>query len=123
MDHLLRVYTRVGVDGRALVYRDTFRMGLDQVDGRRTVNVQVILRKHLRTVVNRLTGTVEDTPQHVFCYWELHAATSELDMGGLYVDAGGAFKDLDDRLLALDLKHLTAAFRAIRKGKLYNFIV
>lgn len=44
-------------------------------------------------------------------------------MGGLDINAGCAFEDLDDRFLALDLKHLTAAFRAIGKSKLYNLIV
>lgn len=99
------------------------REDIDRTGGRRTVNVQVILRKHLRAVVNGLTGTVEDTTQHVLCDRELHAAAGELNVGGLDIDARCAFEDLNDRFLALNLKHLTAALRAIGKSKLYNLIV
>ena len=44
-------------------------------------------------------------------------------MGGLDIDAGRALEDLDDRLLSLNLKHLTATFGAIGEGKLYNLVV
>ena len=52
-----------------------------------TVDVQVILCKHFRALVNGLSGSVEDTTQHVFRYRQLHAASGELDMRGLDVDA------------------------------------
>ena len=88
-----------------------------------TVDVKVVLGKDLWAIVNGLTRTVEDTPEHVLRDREFHAATGELNMGSLNIDTGRALEDLHDRLLPLYFKDLTATLRAIGEGKLYNLIV
>ena len=76
--------------------------------GKRAVYIQVILRKHLRTLVNRGTRAVKNTPQHVLRDWKLHARPSEFHVSGLDIDTRRSFEHLHDRLFALDLKNLTA---------------
>ena len=124
LNHLLGVYTGVRVDGRALYRNMNVEEGVKHLaDGRRTINVQVILCEYFGAIVNRLARTVEDTPEHVLRDGELHAATGELNMGSLNIDTGRALEDLHDRLLPLYFKDLTATLRAIGEGKLYNLIV
>lgn len=48
---------------------------------RLTVDIQVILRQHLGTLVNRPTRTVKDTSQHVLGHTQLQAVAGELDFG------------------------------------------
>ena len=88
-----------------------------------TVDIQVIFRKHFRTLVYGLTRSIENTTQHVFCHGKLHTASGELDMRGFDVYAGCAFENLDNGLLALHLEHLTTTFRAIWQRQLDNFVV
>jgi hypothetical protein len=83
--------------------------GSGQTIARRTVDVQVILCKHLRTLVNRCTGAVENPPQHVLCNRKLHARPSEFHVGGLDIDTRRSFKHLYDGLFALNFENLTAA--------------
>jgi hypothetical protein len=52
-----------------------------------TVDVQVILGKDLRSLVDGVTWTVEDSPKHVLRDGELHRWTWELDVGGFDVDS------------------------------------
>lgn len=79
MDHFLGIDTRIRVDGRS-------------------VDVEVVLGKDLGTFVYGFTGSVENSSKHVFGHSQFHAATRKFDMGGIDVDAGRAFKDLDDCL-------------------------
>jgi hypothetical protein len=46
-----------------------------------TVDIQVVLCQHLGSLVNRATGTIEDTTQHVLRDTELQAVVGELDFG------------------------------------------
>jgi hypothetical protein len=91
--------------------------------GRRTIYVQIILRKHFRTLVDRSARTVEDTPQHVLRHRKLHARSSEFYVGSLDVDTGRSFEYLYDRLFALDLENLTSPSRTIGKGESNDFVV
>ena len=76
---------------------------------RRTIDIQVILCKHLRTLVDRSTGTIEDTPQHVLRNRKLHARPGEFYVGGLDIDTRSSFEYLHDGLFALNFENLTAA--------------
>ena len=88
-----------------------------------TIDIQVVLCKYFRALVNGLTGSVEDTTQHVLRDGQPHAAAGELNVRRLHVDAGSTFEDLDDSLLALDFKHLTTTLGPVWQRELYNFIV
>jgi hypothetical protein len=55
-------YTRVGVDGTA-------------------VDVEVVLSQHLWALVDGLSGSIEDTTQHVLGHTELQAVSGEFDFG------------------------------------------
>lgn len=46
---------------------------------RTTVDVQVVFSQNLGSLVNCSSGTIEDTPQHVFGYTKLQAVATELD--------------------------------------------
>ena len=61
------------------------RYGISEFKRLFTVNVQVVLSKHFRTLVNGQTGSIEYPPQHVFRDGQLHTASRELDMRGLDV--------------------------------------
>ena len=52
-----------------------------------TVNIQIILREDFRALINGLARSVEDTSQHVLRYWQLHTASSELDVRSLDIYA------------------------------------
>jgi hypothetical protein len=88
-----------------------------------TVDVQVVLGKHLWPVVDRVARAVEDATQHVLCDRKFHGATREFNVGGLDVYAGCALEDLHDGLLPLNLKDLTAAPRSIRKGQSDDLVI
>ena len=90
---------------------------------RRTIYVQIILCEHLRTLVNRNTGTIENTPQHVLCNRKFHARPGEFHVGSLDINARGSFEHLHNRLFALNFENLTAASRTIRKRKSHDFVV
>ena len=72
----------------------------------RTVDIQIILRKYFRTVVNGISRTVEYPSQHVLGHRQLHATSSELDMRRLDINTRCTLKDLHDGFLALDLENL-----------------
>ena len=90
---------------------------------RRTIDVQVILCKYLRALVDRNTRTVENTPQHVLRDRKLHARPGELNVSGLDIDTRRSFEHLHDGLFALNFENLTAASRTVRKRKSHDFVV
>jgi hypothetical protein len=92
-------------------------------DSKLTVDVQVVLREDLGTIVNRVPGAVEYPAQHVLCDGELHRAAGELDVRRLDVDARRALEDLHDRLLTLHLEHLTTTLGAIRQRQRDDLVV
>ena len=59
-----------------------------------TLNIKVIFSKDLGTLVNRFTGAVKDTTQHVFRDRDTEGITSEFDTGILDIDTRSTFKDL-----------------------------
>lgn len=64
--------------GQSSCWRYTYsRVRVDRL----TIDIQVILRQHLRTLVNRTTRTVKDTSQHVLGHTQLQAVAGELDFG------------------------------------------
>lgn len=99
LDHLLGVNPRVGVDGRA-------------------VDVEVLLGKDLGSLVDRVTGTVEDATEHVLGHGQLHARTRELDVRGVDIDARGSLEDLNNGLATGDFEDLATAGGAVREGEL-----
>ena len=98
LNHLLRVDARIRVD-------------------RTPVNVEVLFRKHFRPFIDRQPGPVKDPTEHVFRDGEFHARAGKLDVGRVDVDAGRAFKDLDDRFPARDFEDLATADGAVRQGQ------
>ena len=95
-NHLLGVQARVRVD-------------------RRAVDVQVVLRKHLGSLVDSSSAAVEDAAQHVLADAQLQAVARELDFGLLHVDAGRALEDLHHGAAAACFEDLTTALSAIRE--------
>lgn len=89
----------------------------------RTIDVKVIFREHFGSIVNRVSGPVENTAQHVFRNRELHAAARKLNVGRLNINTRCSFKDLHNGLLSLNFEHLPAAFCSVRQRQLYDLIV
>jgi hypothetical protein len=52
----------------------------ERVD-RTAVDVKVILRKHLGALVDRSSGTIEDTTKHILRDTKLQALACEFDLG------------------------------------------
>jgi hypothetical protein len=98
LNHLLRVDTRVRVDGRA-------------------VDVEVLLSEDLGSFVDGVTGTVEDTAEHVFRDRQLHRGSGKLNVGSVDVDAGSSFENLNDGLATGNFEDLSTTNGAIRKGE------
>jgi hypothetical protein len=59
-----------------------------------TVDVEVVFSEDLGSLVDRVSGSVKDSTEHVLRDGELHGGTRELDVGGLDVDSRGSFENL-----------------------------
>ena len=100
------------------------RYGISKwIKGVLTVNVQVVLRKHFRTSINRYTGAIKYPPEHILRNRQLHRAPRELDMGSFDIDARGAFEDLYNGLLACDFEYLAPPLRSVRERERDDFVV
>lgn len=88
-----------------------------------TVDIEIIFSKDFRTLIDRISTSVEYSAQHVFGDRELHATSGKLDMGSFDVDAGSTLEDLDDSFLALDFENLTTTLGSIWESELHNFVV
>ena len=66
-----------------------------------TIDIKIILRKDLRSLIDWVAAAVEYPSEHVFSDGQLHAAASELDMRRLHVHTRCALEDLHNRLLSL----------------------
>lgn len=84
----------------------------------RTIDIEVLLRKHLGSLVNRVSTPVEDASEHVLRHRQLHAAPRELYVRRLDVDSGRALEHLHDRLAARDFEHLAPANGSVGKSEL-----
>lgn len=89
----------------------------------RTIDVQVIFCEYFGTLIDRIPRAVKYTAQHVLRNRQLHATAREFDPRCFDIYARCPLKNLDDGLLALDLKHLSATLRSIRQCQMNNFIV
>ena len=97
--------------------------GLDELGGvgpgsrvhGQAVDVVVPVRQDLRAAVDGIAHAVEHPAQHVGAHAQLQAVPQEPDLGLGQIDARRAFKQLDQRVVALDLQNLAAADLAVRQ--------
>lgn len=59
-----------------------------------TVDVQVVFGEDLGSLVDGVSGTVEDATEHVLGHGELHRGPGELDVRRLDIDSGRPLEDL-----------------------------
>lgn len=93
-NHFLGINTRVRVD-------------------RGSINIQVVLSKHLRALIDSSTGAVEDTAEHVFRDRDLEVLPCELDGGFADVNTRGTLKDLNNGSATAHFQNLTGTFGSI----------
>jgi hypothetical protein len=91
-----------------------------RIDGD-TSDITVLFGDDWRATIDRNTGTVEDTTEHILRDTELHDLASELAARDFGVDTRSTFEDLDDGLGAIDFEDLTAALGAIREFDFDDF--
>lgn len=103
--------------------KEASRENEKQEEKRRTIDVEIVFREDLRSVIYGISRAIEDSAQHIFRHRKLHAAPCELDMGRFHVHTRGAFEHLHDRLLSLNLENLPTAFGPIRQRELHDFII
>ena len=123
LDHLFGVNTRIRVNRTAYTTRQHRLNTTSNPKTQRTVDVEIVLSEYFRSVVDRVTRTVEDAAQHVLRDGELHRGSGKLDVCSFDVDAGGAFEDLHDRFVSLDFEDLPAALGAVGEGELHDLVV
>ena len=73
---------------------------------RQSVDVHPFFRKNLRPAVDGAPHAVENTAQHIRGDAEFHRAAQKTDLAVAEVDAGRGFKELHQRIGAVDLQHL-----------------
>lgn len=61
-----------------------------------TVDVKVVLGPDFRSVVDRISTTVENSTQHVLGHGQLHGRSGEFDTCGRSINSGGTLEDLVD---------------------------
>ena len=94
LDKLLRIVARCRVDGQA-------------------VDIPALRGQDRGTVVDGAAQTVKHAPQHILRYAQLHAASQKPHLAVVQIDTGRVFKQLHQRVGAVDLQHLAAAFFAV----------
>ncbi len=104
LDKLIGIVTGGGVDGLA-------------------IDVQALFRQDGRAAVDGLAHAVEHAAQHIAGHAQLQGMAQKADAGLLQVDAGGAFKQLDHGLVAVDLQHLAAPDGAVGQLDLCKLVV
>mmetsp|Transcript_8400 Transcript_8400/g.12793 ORF Transcript_8400/g.12793 Transcript_8400/m.12793 type:complete len:334 (+) Transcript_8400:495-1496(+) len=97
LDHLLGVDPLVGVDGL-------------------TLDVEELLSQHGRALIDGVSGPVEHATQHLHTHRHSQHIACELAGGAQVIDVRGSLEDLDDGLLALDLKNLALTDGAVAKA-------
>ena len=76
-----------------------------------------------RAAVDGLTHTVKDAAEHIARHRELERMAQKADARIGEVDAGGGFKKLHDRTVAVYLKHLAAARAAVGEDDLRQLVI
>lgn len=84
------------------------------------MNVQVIFSQDWRTLVNRLSRSVEHATQHVLRHGCTQNVASELADCILGVNARCSLEDLDDGFRSAHLQHLTRTDGAIGQAQLHD---
>jgi hypothetical protein len=75
---------------------------------RLTGDIAALTWNNRRTVVNRLSRSVEDATEHIAPDRRLHDVHRELAHGVLLADSGSAFENLNHGLVFVDREDLTA---------------
>ena len=87
------------------------------------VDVHPLIGNELGAAVDGLAHAGENPAQHILGDAQLQAAPEEADLAVLQVDAGGAFKQLDQHGGAVDLQHLAAPQFAVGELDLPQLVV
>ena len=111
------------VNGRDAGLDELCRVGACRRVHRQAVDIEMLFRQDLRAAVDRLAHAVEDAAKHILGNAELQRVAKEANLGLREVDALRAFKQLHDRRIALDLKHLAAADFAVGQLDLGQLVV
>ena len=113
LNHLLGISTSVGVD-------------------RLTINIQVVLSQHRRSVINSNTGSVEGTSKHflrtiqsldflfLFLHSHLHNISSELAVSAGVINSRSSLKHLDNSLVSVNFQNLTLAQLSRSEAQINN---
>ena len=81
------------------------------------------LGKNVGAAVDGLTHAVEDAAEHILGNRQLQRMAKKANLGLRKVDALRGLKQLDDSLVALDLKHLAAADISVGQFDLGQLII
>ena len=90
---------------------------------KRTIDIQIILREYLGSLVNGVPRPVEYSSKHVLSDGKFHAAASEFDVRCLHIHTRRTLEYLDNGLLSLNFEDLATTFRTVREGELNDLIV
>jgi hypothetical protein len=74
-----------------------------------TIDIKVIFCEDFWSLVNGISRTVKNPPQHIFGNGEFHAAPCELDVGRFDVHPRCALEHLYNGFLSLHFQYLTAS--------------
>ena len=91
--------------------------------GGQAVDVHLLFGQNRRAAVDGIAHAVKYAAKHILGYGKLGAVTQKADLGTGQVDAGGAFKQLDHGVGAIDLQHLAAADRAVGQLDFAQFVI
>lgn len=103
-DHFLGIDTRVRID-------------------RRSIDIQIVLGKHLRTLIDSSTRAIKDTTQHVLRDRNLEILSCELDGCFADINTGSTLEDLDDGPATTHFQHLTSTLGSVGESEVYNLDV
>ena len=87
------------------------------------VDIPVFVGNDIRAAVDGTAHPVKHTAQHGRGYAQAHAVAQETGLGIVNLQALGAFKQLNQRLVAVDNQHLAAADLSVGLLDLHQFVV
>ncbi len=87
------------------------------------VDVQLLFRNNLRTVIDGLPPAAKDTPQKIHRDWEPSSGSGKPYGGFVRVDSTSPLEDLNDRPVLLDFENLTTLFLTIGGDYFDNLVV
>ena len=90
---------------------------------RQAVHVSHFVRDDLRTAVDGVSHTIEDTSQHIRGYGQLNAVAQETHLALCQIDAGGVLKQLYEHVVAVDLQNTAVADVAVGELDLTQLVV